>query len=388
VAKPTSKLNDITVFSSQLSKLKIRFLRGVVASDINLNERIIKARRVETKKSYTFSYDNLILATGSSIFTPSISGVEKKRVFSFRTYEDAAGISKEAQPGKKAVIIGAGFAALKIAETLAKRGLKVTMVIRSHMLRGLIEPRFSTYLEERAKRKAIDLIIGASPEEIGGEKKVAFVKLDNDQKIPASIVVFATGVRPNVNLVEKTGVKLGATGGIKVDCHMRTSVSEIFAVGDCAETLDSLTDKWTYYPIGSVAAKGGAVAGRNACRENRKMEAVVRAQIDTVFGEGVVSIGHGSESARKMGMTVKAFELSLTQNHFPLDKFPATVMIIENHRKEIVGAQIISQRFAPLYAFGLYQAIKEHETVGNFLHRRRLPYASIGFYRKEEAIEK
>jgi NADH oxidase (H2O2-forming) len=377
VANPTSSLNDITVFSLQLNELKIRFLRGVEASDINPNKRIVKARRTETKKSCTFSYDNLILATGSTTFIPSISGVETKRVFSFRTFEDAVGISREAQWGKKAVIIGGGFAALEIAETLARRGLSVTMVIRSHMLRGLIEPSFSTYLEERVKQKAIELIIGASPEEVGGEKKVAYVKLNNGQKIPASIAVFATGVRPNVKLAEKVGIKLGDTGAIKVNRHMQTSASEIYAVGDCAEILDSLTGKWTYYPIGSVAAKGGAVAGRNACGENKKVEAVVRAQMDTVFGEGVVSIGHGSESAREMGMTVNASELSSMQNYFPLDRLPAAVMMIENSKGEIVGAQIISRRFAPLYAFSLCQAIKERETLGNFLHWRRLPYTSI-----------
>lgn len=377
VATKSSKLKDLLMFSQRLNELKIRFLQGVEAFDIDTNERVVKAKGIDANCSLSFHYDSLILATGSSSFIPPVEGVERKGVFGFRTFEDALNISREARAGKSAVVIGAGFAGLEVAEALAKRGVKVTIAVRSRTLRQFVEPSLSMYFEEQIKRKGVKVMTGVSPKEIKGNKKVKCVKLDCEE-IPADIVVFATGAKPNVALAERIGIELGKTGAIKVDRYMQTSVPKIYAAGDCTETLDALTGKWTYLPVGSVAAKEGAIAGRNAAGDRMKTMGFVRAQMDVVFGEGIVSIGHGSESARELGVEVNIIDLSSMQHRFPfLHEYPAKVIVTANSEGQMMGAQVVSSRFAPLYAFTLFSAFQRRVTLREFLDGWQLSLAAF-----------
>ena len=369
IATKTSRLEDLSMFSQRLNELKIRFLQGVEAFDIDSNERVVKARCIDANGSLSFHYDSVVLATGSSSFIPPIEGVERKGVFGFRTFKDALSISREARAGKSAVIVGGGFVGLEVAEALTKHGVKVTIAVRSRILREFVEPSLSMYLKERIERRGIKVMTGVSPKEIEGNKKVKCVKLDSEE-IPAYIVVFATGVKPNIALAKKIGIELGKTGAIKVDPYMQTSIPEIYAAGDCTETLDALTGEWTYFPVGSVAANEGAITGRNAAGDRIAMKGVIRAQIDMVFGQGIVSIGHGSESARKMGVKVDMVDLSSMQHRFRfLHEYPAKIITAVNSKGQMMGAQVLSSRFAPLYAFTLFLAIQEHMTLEDFLDR-------------------
>ncbi len=361
------RLKDFTLFSSWLSNLRIRFLPGIEALNVDPDERVIRARDVKAQKSLDFPYNSLVFATGSSVFIPPIDGVEKRGVFRLRTFDDALKISQHARAGRSAVVIGAGFVGLEVAEALAKRGMKVTITVRSRILRELIEPDFSLYLKKHIERRDVKVLAGASPTEIGGGKGVEYVKLDNE-KVPASIVVFATGVAPNVEIAKKAGVKLGRTGAIKVSCRMQTSIPEIYAAGDCAEALDLLTGEQTYFPLGSVAAREGAIAGKNAAGTDVSTEGVIRSQMDFVLGNEIVSIGHGSETAKEIGIAVDTIELSSMGNcfHF-LERYPAKIVVAINAKEQIIGAQVISQRFASMYAFNLLLAIKEGMTLSDFL---------------------
>jgi len=377
ISTKSSKLEDLFIFSQQLKELKIRFFQGVEAFDIDTNERVIKAKGIRANNSLSFHYDSLVLATGSSSFIPPVEGAERKGVFGFRTFEDALSISREAYAGKSAMVIGAGFAGLEVAEALAKRGVKVTITVRSRILREFVEPSLSMYLKEQIERKGVKVMTGVSPKEIKGDKKVMRVKLDSEE-IPAHIVVFATGTKPNVALAERIGIELGKTGAIKVDRYMQTSVPGIYAAGDCTETLDALTGKWTYLPVGSVAAKEGAIAGRNAAGDMMETMGVIRTQMDMAFGEGIVSIGHGSESARETGVEVDIIDLSLMQRRFDfLHEYPAKIIVTANSKGQMMGAQVVSSRFAPLYAFTLFSAFQQCVTLREFLDEWQLSLAAF-----------
>jgi len=369
IATSTSRVEDFVLFSSWISNLGIHFLPGTNALDVDPDERVIRAENVKTRERLDFSYDDLVFATGSSAFIPQIEGVEKKGVFSLRTFNDALKISQHARAGKSAVVVGAGFVGLKVAEALVKRGMKVIITVRSRILRELIEPSFSLYLKKHIERKGAKVLTGVSPKEIGGGKRVEYIRLD-DEKVPASIVVFATGVVPNVDIAMKAGVKLGKTGAIKVNRRMQTSIPEIYAAGDCTEALDALTDEWTYFPLGSVAAEEGAIAGKNAAGMQVDTKGIIRSQMDSVFGNEIVSIGHTSEVAKEMGVTAESIPLLSTENRFSfLRQYPAKITTVINTRQQIIGAQIISYRFASTYAFDILSAIKKRVTLSDFLER-------------------
>lgn len=367
IAIPTLRLEDFVLFSSWISNLRIHFILGINALDVDPDERVVRAENVKTQKRLDFPYDDLVFATGSSAFIPKVEGVEKEGVFSLRTFDDALKISQHARAGKSAIIVGAGFIGLKVAGALARRGMKVTITVRSRILRELIEPSFSLYLKKHIERKGVKVLTGVSPKEIGGGKRVEYVRLD-DEKVSTSIIVFTTGVVPNVDPAMKAGVKLGRTRAIKVNRRMQTSIPEIYAAGDCAEALDALTDEWTYFPLGSVAAEEGAIAGKNAAGMQVDMKGIIRSQMDVVFANEIVSIGHGSETAKEMGMAVDMIELSTMENRFHfLKQYPAKVMITINTREQMIGAQIISRRLASVYAFDLFSAIQQRMTLSEFL---------------------
>lgn len=360
---------DLIMFPSQLRNLRIRLLRGVEALDIDHCNRVVKARNVNIRRDLSFYYDSLVLASGSLPLVPPIEGVEKKGVFTFRTLEDALRISQEAKLAKSVVVVGAGLGGLEIVEALAKRGVNVTIAVRSRILRKLVEPDLSVYLRGRIEQKGVKVVTGVSPEEIGGKKKVEWIKLNNE-KISTSNVIFSIGVKPNVELAKKIGLELGKTGAIKVDHRMQTTISEIYAAGDCAETPDALTGKWMYIPVGSVAAKEGAVAGRNAAGGEAEVRGVIRAQADTIFREGIVSIGHSSESARKLNVKTNAVNLSsMWRRLYRSQKRPAKIVVITNPKERIIGVQIISSRFAYLYAFTFFSAIRQNMALDELLDR-------------------
>jgi len=360
---------DLIMFPSQLRSLRIRLLQGVEALDIDCHNRIVKARDLSMRKDLSFYYDSLVLASGSLSLVPPIEGAKKKGVFTFRTLEDALRISQEARLAEKVVVVGGGLGGLEVAEALAKRGVKVTIAVRSRILRKLIEPNLSVHLKERVEQKGVKVITGVSPEKIGGEKKVEWIKLSNE-RISTSNVIFSTGVKPNVELAKKIGLELGETGAIKVDYRMQTTISEIYAAGDCAEAPDALTGKWMYVPVGSVAAKEGAVAGKNAAGDEAEVRGIIRAQADTIFGEEIVSIGHSSESARKLNIKANAVNLSSMWRSLRfLQKHPAKIMVLITPSGRIIGAQVISHRFASLYAHTLFSAIQQKITLDELLDK-------------------
>jgi len=374
VAQGASSIEGIYMFSARLHDPRMRFLLGVEVSDIKLEEKTVTIEDTRTEKDLVFDYSSLVLAMGGVSPVPSVQGVEKKGVFVLRTLEDALQILQtirlDCSAHVRAVVVGAGFAGLEIAEALARQGARVTIVIRSRILREFVEPNLSQYLKNQIEQKGVMVITGVSPIEIEGEKGVEYVRLEDDTKIPASVVVFATGVNPNVALAQKIDVELGKNGAIKVDRYMQTSIPQIHAAGDCAETLDALTGRWTYYPVGSVAAKEGIIAGMNALGSKVEFGGVIRTQMDMLFGEGIASIGHGSESAKKIGMKVDLIELSLMKSRFSfLNTCPAKIMVAVDPDDRMVGAQVVSDRFASPYAFTLLSAIQKRITLGEFLEK-------------------
>ncbi len=330
---------------------------------------MIKARELNTSKIRHFDYHALILATGGQDIVPQIKGTELNNVFTFRTFDDALKISQKVKLNKSAIVVGAGPIALSVAEALVKRGVKTKIVIRSRALRTLIEPDLSRDLQRRIKEAGVEALTSAEIEEIGGSRSVEYVKIF-DKKIPASMLIFATGVRPSIELAKETETKLGEYG-IKVDEHLRTSNPEIYAAGDCIEATDSITKKHTYFPIGSVAAEAGRIAGVNAVGGDERSDGFLRVQGDRLFGVDVTSIGHSSATANDIGIKANVIDIklaSLMRNSYCFgEKYRVKAKIVTDEKERIIGAQTLGERFAAHDRYVLFRAIKEKMGLYEFL---------------------
>lgn len=236
-------------------------------------------------------YDDLLVATGSSIRFPEIEGTDDPMVFGLRTMDDALRIS-EVLPGvKRAVVLGGGLIGLKAAYALWKREVKVTVVeMLGQILPRMLDLPAAGMIEKSLEEKNILVRTGTRATEITGRgNRVESVGLDNGETIECDLVICAVGVKPNIEVVGDTGIE--TKEGILVDDHMRTNVPGVYAAGDVAETIDFLSGERGVNAIWPSAAKEGKVAGCNMAGVAKRCDVELSMNSVDLLGTPIVSIG-------------------------------------------------------------------------------------------------
>lgn len=243
-------------------------------------------------------YDALILATGASSVIPPLKGAEKAHVFKLRTIEDTLDIRAfitQNRP-KKAAIIGTGLVGLEMCESFVRLGIQTTLIARATVSKGL-DADMTAYIEKHLADNGVTVLSNTPTTEITDQG----VLLSGGQSVEADIVLLATGIRPNVGLAREAGIELGATGAVKVDNRMRTSVKDIYSCGDCAEVTHLLTGKPVYRPLGSTANKTGVIAGNNAAGGSEIFPGVLGTGIFRVFDMTAAQTGLSEKEAADSG---------------------------------------------------------------------------------------
>jgi NADPH-dependent 2,4-dienoyl-CoA reductase/sulfur reductase-like enzyme len=361
------------VFSPEtLARYNIKLICPAETTDIDPKTKAISI--LSNGKEEKLPYDALVIATGARPLMPKIPGSDKKGVCTFTTYQAAAEIVEAVKSTDSAVVIGAGFIALEIAEALMHKGLDVYFNVRSRILRKLLEPEVSEFLTKKFEHQGLRMLTGEEISEIGGADRVEYI-LHKGGKIAANLVVIGTGVKPSVALAKKCGIELGPTGAIKVDNYLQTSVRNIYAAGDCAESPDLGTGRFTYSPVGSIGASAGKIAGANAAGAEEKTEGFLRAQADQILGLQIFSIGHSTTSAEELGLKVKVYDLSVPQSALKNTGAGSfeVAKILTGPRDRVIGAQLIAKKHGSQFAWQLYKAVLEAEDRKEFLRRFNSP---------------
>jgi NADPH-dependent 2,4-dienoyl-CoA reductase/sulfur reductase-like enzyme/rhodanese-related sulfurtransferase len=232
--------------------------------------KTVLARELKTGREYRESYDALILSPGAEALRPPIPGVDHPRVLTLRNMGDMDAIIAAAQNAGRAVVVGAGYIGLELAESLRHRGLEVTLVEKLAHVMGLADPEMTAPLHAELVRHGIVLRLRTSvkaffPKEAGLE-----VQLDEGERLYCDFAVLAVGVRPEVRLAKAAGLELGPRGGIRVDGQMRTSDPAIWAVGDAVEVKDLVTGDPCLIPLAGPANRQGRIAADSVMgRESR-----------------------------------------------------------------------------------------------------------------------
>ena len=238
-------------------------------------------KTVSFKNGESVSYDKLIIATGASPIRPEVDGVDKEGVFTLRSVDDAVAIRSYAESVKKAVVVGASFIGLEVAENLKAKGLDVTIVdMASQILPGLFDPDMALYAKKEIQKTGIKIVLGAKLEAIIGGEKAEGVKTSVGS-ISGDMVVLALGVKPNTAFVSNLGLEM-EKGAIVVDDKMSTNIDSLYAVGDCALVKNMITGKRQYSAMGSTANITGrilakAISGEDATYKGCLGTAVIKA---------------------------------------------------------------------------------------------------------------
>jgi len=270
--------------------------------------RTIRLVDLATGTEFTDTYDTLVLATGARSIVPPIPSVNSPGVFTVRNVQNAEAIRAWilTRRAKTAVVVGSGFIGLEMAEQLTEAGLQVTIVERLPQVMPALDPDMAFRVQEELVRRHVTVHLARSVTAVDATvDRVTGVQLDSGGTLPADVVIMSVGVRPDTTLAVQVGAELGPTGAIKVDHTMRTTVDDIYAVGDVAESYSLITGKPIWRPLGSTANKMGRIAGDAITGGTLTHRGILGTGIVRVFELGVGHTGLTETEARAQGIDIE-----------------------------------------------------------------------------------
>lgn len=238
-------------------------------------------------------YEKLLIATGASPVRPPIDGLDLPGVHHCWTLEDCRNIARLAEKGSDVVLMGAGFIGCIILESLAERGVNLTVVeAEDRMVPRMMNAAAGNMVKAWCIEKGVNVLTSTRVtklESSGEEQDTLLVDLDNGEQIPAHLVVVATGVKSNISFLDGTGLK--SDQGIIVDEHMRSSDENIYAAGDCAQGIDFSTGEWAVHAVQPTAVDHGRIAAMNMAGASAPFKGSLNMNVlDTV---GLISASFG-----------------------------------------------------------------------------------------------
>lgn len=281
----------------------IELLRGHRIASIDVAGRLASAVKADGA-TLPLPYDRLVLATGAAPVRPDLPGMELPGVHLLHTMGDALGLGKtlESQPHpRSAVVVGAGYIGLEMAEALVHRGLRVTLVSRTDPVFPTVDPVFGQAIEAEMHRNGVRIRAGCAVATIERTAGTLAVCGQNDLREEGDLVLVAVGTRPETHLAREAGLKLGARDAIVTDRAMRTGVPDVFAAGDCVETWHRVLERNVWLPLGTTAHKQGRVAGETVLGGGRLFPGCVGTQVLKLFDIVAARTGLLEAEARKAG---------------------------------------------------------------------------------------
>ncbi len=264
---------------------------GTEVIAIDPDAHTVTARDLSDGHEYTESWDKLALCPGSSPFRPNLPGMDHPDVMVLRNIEDMDEIKAKvdavvASPDalKHAVVIGAGYIGLEMAENLHERGLAVEIVEMTDQIMPPLDKELSTPMENYLRAQGISLHLGTAAAAFTTSASGQLtVELANGRFLKTSMVIMSAGVRPNTELAVAAGIELGPAGGIKVDTHMRTSHPDVYAAGDVVEVPHTVLGGSWIIPLAGPANRQARVAAENLVGRDTEYESTQGTSIVKVF---------------------------------------------------------------------------------------------------------
>jgi NADH oxidase (H2O2-forming) len=271
------------------SREQIPFGAGEWMGGRKVLEIDLRSRSLVLEAGESLRFDRLVLATGSRPVVPRLPGIRKEGVHCLKSLSDADALFQAR--GRQGVVVGSGPVGLEVAAALRKRGWEVAVVeVLDRILPRLFGSLHSERLQKLLESHGVSVFTGERVLEIGGAGHVEAVVTDQ-RSLPCQLVVLGIGMVPEVGLAERAGIRLGSQGGIFVDGRMRTSYEDVFACGDCAESVDRLTGRRGLGMLWGNAKMQAAVAGANCLGLGKRYPGAMNITTLKLFDTMAVSAG-------------------------------------------------------------------------------------------------
>lgn len=312
---------------------------------IDRPKREVEVRNVTSGEVYRESYDKIILAPGAEPIRPPIPGIDLPNIFSLRNMPDTDAIASyiEARKPQSALIVGAGFISLEMAENLAKRGCKVTIIEMLDQVMNVLDYEMASMVQAELEKKGVVCMLGCTATRFSKEGSRIVVSTDTAGDLPADIVLVTVGVRPENSLAKEAGLEIGQTGGIRVDPSMRTSDPDIFAVGDAAEVKDLVTGVPSIVALAGPANKQGRIAADNAMGRSSIFKGILGTSIAKVFDLTAAATGASEKRLLRYAIPYLASYTHPSSHapYYPGSRIMTIKLIFSPADGKILGAQIV-----------------------------------------------
>jgi NAD(P)H-nitrite reductase large subunit len=266
----------------------IDYRSGCRASEVLPGERAVRL-----EDGQKLSYDQLVIATGGRLYAP-LEGADRPGVYNFKSLtaaEELLGRVRGGQ-GKTALIVGAGFIGVEIALLLADLGVEVIQMVRSRVMRSMLDPETSALVLDMLRDRGVQVVRGDDADAVAflGEPRACAVRMRSGVEHQADLLVAATGLRPNIEFLRGSGI--GTDWGVLVDDHQRTNIDGIYAAGDVAETVDRITGERYVHAIFPNAVEQGRVVAYNLLGWDSAYEGADNMNSLKHLGLPIMAVGH------------------------------------------------------------------------------------------------
>lgn len=327
-------------------------------TELDLDRGRVRFRELEDggRESWT-GFDKLVLATGARPRRPDLPGIDAPGVHGVQTLDDGRALldTLDASPGRRAVVVGAGYIGVEMAEALIRRGYEVTVLEQSAQPMSTLDPDMGALVHEAMCAMGIETVRGATVTGVltdegstpGGGR--AHAVTTEDAEYPADVVVLGLGVRPETTLAAAAGLPLGTSGGLLTDLAMRVRGHDhIWAGGDCVEVLDLVSGQLRHIPLGTHANKHGQVIGTNAGGGYATFPGVVGTAVSKVCDLEIARTGLLEREAHAAGLrfVTVTVEAANRAGYYPGARPMHVKMLAERRTGRLLGVQIVGREGA------------------------------------------
>ena len=341
-------------------------------TEIDVKNRRVRARRLDTGEERWEAFDQLMIAVGAVPIRPKVPGIESEGIYGVNTLQSGIDLRRAVEEKKpsRAVIVGGGYIGIEMAEALLLRGIHVSMIDKMPQVMNTLDADMAEVVAGDLKKSAVDLYLEESLEGFDTHDGRVRTVITDKRTLPAEMVILGMGVRPNSDLAKKAGIPLGVRDAIKVNNRMETPTAGIWAAGDCVESFHMVSRQPFYVALGTVANKQGRIAGINIAGGHAVFPGVVGTAITKFKDLEIARTGLQQKEIELLGLDyVTATIQSATRAGYYPSAAPITVKIMaEKGSGRLLGGQIVGYDGAGKRIDILATALHAGMTVDEMIH--------------------
>lgn len=334
-------------------RFNIRVCTDTEVLAIDRPNQSIEVCDLKTGRKRHESYDALVLSTGSEAVWPDIDGIDLPGIYVLRTIPDSRKIRGNLAHMKSAVVLGAGFLGLELAENLKKRGLTVTVLQSTDQIMPSLDKEMARFVERYLQKHGIELRLNCQVNrfELNPDQSLT-VHRQEGESITSDAVMVSVGVKPRTQLARQAGLTIGDLGGIRVDELMQTSDPNIWAVGDVVEVRNVITGQWQLLPLAGPANRQGRLAAAAILSNGRQQDipsvyrGVQGTSVCGLFDLTIASTGVNEKTLQKIGHEHYEKVYLHPGNHvgyYPGAKPIHMKLLYDTSNGKILGAQALGE---------------------------------------------